>query len=487
MVGISETMCTDIQGALVAQSGEGVGKSGGGTETENLFAALLAALSGGLLVAQGELDAAVKSAVQDTQGDVAVESAGGVGSAAKMPVCLSGCPGSPIYTSGGEAALADAAQVVASDQTPVDVANAAAIDKTPVDVASIASSEDLPGDAANAAGNGQTLSSEPVVGGTGTATDQVTVVSVQHADRSAELEAPPDPDANSPPETLARVESRAEAKEAGSATAEGQKAVARGPVARGSTAGVEVAPQVERPGELESGTRPVVSGEAEQAPSGPGTARVVAHSGGEDTVPMGSGQDGRPAGNEPARGSGEKLFLDNVVQSHGAGVQRSASATENAAWRVSDVGKANIAEPVIEQTVRGVLLSVRAGASELRLRMQPEHLGELHLRVVFEDNVLSLDVNTQSTIVKSIIESNLGQLRQSLHSNGVDVGKVSVTVDPDVSSGGHFSRQAPVFQPPEGEWTGTYRGDREEQEPPLERWLRGARMRHAVNRLDLVA
>lgn len=287
MVGISETMCTELQGALVVQSGEGVGKSGGGTETENLFVALLAALSGGLLISQGELDVAVQNAVQDTQGDVAVEGVVAAGNAAPLPEGVAvplagGCSAGEVMAS-AEAAVADVAQVAATDQAPANVVDAAVIEETSADLTSVTVSDEMSADIANAAGNGQAISSEPVAGATGTADDQVTVVSVQH-------ESPPDPDANSPPELLARVESPAQAEEAGSAAPEGDRAAARGPVARGSTAGVEVAPQGERAVELESGTRPVVSGEAEPAPSGPGTARVVAHSGGEENVPMGSGR-----------------------------------------------------------------------------------------------------------------------------------------------------------------------------------------------------
>ena len=520
MIGITETVCADIQGTVLAENGEGVAKSAGGTETQNLFVALLAALSGGLVVPQGELDAVVQTAVQDLQSDVAVDGAGAIGNAAPLaegvPVTSLGGCGSEGGTPSAQTAVVDAVSAapsaqtaaagvvsvaptdealtsiantaVVTDETLVDVAAAAVgdeavlSDQTPADIANVAVADEVPAHVADAAGNGQAPLSDPTADTTGTTGDQVTVVSVQHVDRSAELESPPDPDANSPPELPAQVDSSAGAEKTGSAVAEGSKVAVRV-----SASGARVSPTGEELVEPESGAQPVLSSEADSSLSDLGPARVAAHFGGEENAAMGAGHDAPPGGNELARGSGEKLFLENLVHSQGPGTGRAVNATDNAAWRVADVGRANLAEPVIEQTVRGVLLSVRDGASEMRVRMRPEHLGELHLRLVFKENVLSLDVSAQSTVVKSILESNLGQLRQSLHSNGVEVGKVSVTVDPDVSSGGHFSREAPVFQPSEGEWTGTYRGDREQQQPPLEQWFRGARMRHAVNRLDLVA
>jgi|GEM_PF-3074808 len=494
MIGISEAVCTDVQGALLVEKNEGVGKSGG-AGTENLFAALLAALSGGLPVPQNELDVVVQEVAQDAQIDVAVDGAGAAGTTAPLP---EGC-GDEAGMPSAEAAPTDVAPALAGDEMSADIADTPAVsDEIPADVASIAASDEMAADIANSAAasdealtdvaNAAAASDKTLAditnadNTTGTADDQATVVSAHRADRSAELESPADPDANSPPKLPTRVEYSAQADKASYAAAEGNKAAARG-----SPAGAKLPAPGERPAEPETGAQPVLSSEADEVPSSPGSPRVAAHSWGDDNVPMGPRHDAQPGGNDLARGSGEKLFLESLVHSHGPGAQRAVNATENAMWRVSDVGRADLTEPVIEQTVRGVLLSVRDGASELRVRIQPEHLGELHLRMVFKDNVLSLDVNAQSTVVKSIIESNLGRLRQSLHSNGVDVGKVSVTVDPDVSSGGHFSREAPVFQPSEGEWAGTYRGDREEQKPPLEQWFRGARMRHAVNHLDLVA
>jgi len=500
MIGITETVCADIQGAVLPENGEGVGKSAGGTETQNLFVALLAALSGGLVVPQGELDTLVQGAAQDAQSDVAVDGAGSIGNAAPLPEGASATSaegyGSEAAVPNAQTAAADVISVAPTDEALRSIANTAVVnDETPVDVATAAvdeaptpvvdavvASEETLIDVADVAGNGQAPLSDPKVDTTGTAGDQVTVVSVQHPDRSAEVESPPDPDANSPPEPPAQVDSSAGAEKTGSAAIQGRNAAASV-----SASGAKISPIGEKLVEPESGTQPVVSSEADPVPSGPARAGVAAHFGGEENAPTGAGHDAPPGGNDLARGSGEKLFLENLVHSQGPGTGRAVNAADNAVWRVADVGRAHLAEPVIEQAVRGVLLSVRDGASEMRVRMRPEHLGELHLRLVFKENVLSLDVSAQSTVVKSILESNLGQLRQSLHSNGVEVGKVSVTVDPDVSSGGHFSREAPVFQPSESEWTGAYRGHREQQEPPLEQWFRGARMRHAVNRLDLVA
>jgi flagellar hook-length control protein FliK len=204
--------------------------------------------------------------------------------------------------------------------------------------------------------------------------------------------------------------------------------------------------------------------------------------GGENAL-MEAQREMQQDGNDFARGSGEKLLQGNLVHTHAMRTLRGADGFDNTMSRVSDVSNAQLTQSVIDQTVRSVLLSVRDGSSELRVRLKPEHLGELHLRVVVKDNVLHLDVSTQSTVVKSVLESNLGQLRQSLDNSGLDTGKLSVTVDPDLSSGGESNRQAHGFQPFENDWTPYRAGD----EMPSDAVSQIARMRYAVGRLDLIA
>ena len=255
--------------------------------------------------------------------------------------------------------------------------------------------------------------------------------------------------------------------------------------AAASTADPRTLAFVEEAGEPQGEILPVESTNANETGSAPsGFAHKPARA---EPALFGAQQETQQDGNDSARGQGERMFPGNLVRSHQTSAPRISNGFDSSLLRASDVTESQLAQSVVNQTVKSVLLSVRGGSSELRVRLKPQHLGELHLRVAFRDNVLHLDVSTQSTVVKSVIESNLGQLRQSLDNSGLDTGRLSVTVDPDLSSGEHSGRQAHAFQPSENDWSETYHGRHADEELTPDAVYTIARMRYAVGQLDLIA
>jgi flagellar hook-length control protein FliK len=198
-------------------------------------------------------------------------------------------------------------------------------------------------------------------------------------------------------------------------------------------------------------------------------------------------QEAPQGGDDLARGSSDRSFPEGMVPQQDVRTRQLTSTTAQDVPRSSSAAEARISQAVIDQTVKGVLLSVRNGSSELRVWLKPDHLGELQMRLVFKDNVLNVDVSTQNTAVKNVIEGNLNQLREMLDRNGVDVGRLSVTVDPELSSGGHFNRSPYAFQPVEGEWTRTYRGHTNDEQGSLDGWFRRAPVGRGANLIDVIA
>lgn len=72
-----------------------------------------------------------------------------------------------------------------------------------------------------------------------------------------------------------------------------------------------------------------------------------------------------------------------------------------------------------------ILLST--GVADMRLRLKPEHLGDLRLRIMMEEGILSATLQAQSQQVKEILESSLSTLKQSLKDHGIEVQKFVVT------------------------------------------------------------
>jgi hypothetical protein len=68
------------------------------------------------------------------------------------------------------------------------------------------------------------------------------------------------------------------------------------------------------------------------------------------------------------------------------------------------------------------------GGGEIRIRLKPENLGELHLRVVTRGNEVGLRIQASDDHAKKIIEESMGYLRESLTSSQLSLARVEVTV-----------------------------------------------------------
>jgi len=68
------------------------------------------------------------------------------------------------------------------------------------------------------------------------------------------------------------------------------------------------------------------------------------------------------------------------------------------------------------------------GGGEIRIRLKPENLGELHLRVVTRGNEVGLRIQASDDHSKKIIEESMGYLKESLSANQLSLARVEVTV-----------------------------------------------------------
>ena len=83
---------------------------------------------------------------------------------------------------------------------------------------------------------------------------------------------------------------------------------------------------------------------------------------------------------------------------------------------------------VIEQIVKGIVIQGTGGSSQIRLRLQPEHLGEVSLKLTVTGNSISASVVAQSASVRDLLLSGQSQLNRSLSDAGLTLGNFSVDV-----------------------------------------------------------
>lgn len=88
-------------------------------------------------------------------------------------------------------------------------------------------------------------------------------------------------------------------------------------------------------------------------------------------------------------------------------------------------------QSVIEQVVKGIVLRNAGNTSEVRMRLQPENLGDVSLKLTVTGNTISANIVAQNADVRHALLQNQQQLARSLAEAGLSLGKFTV----DVSGG----------------------------------------------------
>ena len=68
------------------------------------------------------------------------------------------------------------------------------------------------------------------------------------------------------------------------------------------------------------------------------------------------------------------------------------------------------------------------GGGEIRVRLKPENLGELHLRVITRGNDVGIHIQASDERAKKVLEESMSFLKESLASQNLSLGRVDLTV-----------------------------------------------------------
>ena len=104
------------------------------------------------------------------------------------------------------------------------------------------------------------------------------------------------------------------------------------------------------------------------------------------------------------------------------------------------------AHSVMDQVVKVFALQVSGENSELRIKLEPESLGEVVLHVRMESGKMQAQIDVSQAGVKAVLENNLPQLRLALQQRGIDVQRLDVSFGGERlahdSGGGNADRQS---------------------------------------------
>jgi flagellar hook-length control protein FliK len=112
---------------------------------------------------------------------------------------------------------------------------------------------------------------------------------------------------------------------------------------------------------------------------------------------------------------------------------------------------------VVDQTIQHLNLHARGDSSVVTVKLHPEELGELNIRMVMEGDQLKLQIQAQNQQVREILEQNFPRLRTAMEDQGVTVEDFQVSLSDshaDDQAGTHtdddLSRQRGSFSPEAG-------------------------------------
>lgn len=76
--------------------------------------------------------------------------------------------------------------------------------------------------------------------------------------------------------------------------------------------------------------------------------------------------------------------------------------------------------------VKQAALIERGGMSEMRIRLVPEGLGEVHVRIVGENGQIALQLSADTQYARHLLDAGIGALKQQLEAQGLHVNRVEV-------------------------------------------------------------
>ncbi len=176
----------------------------------------------------------------------------------------------------------------------------------------------------------------------------------------------------------------------------------------------ENAPPVDAAGQTAAPARtvPTISAPADTAGSD-GDAALMADSFADD-APQTAKADLPAAADTP-------VFAALVDQST-APAAADMSAAPAAAQQPAGTDPYDVAGQIVDHA----RLITRADNSEMVIKLKPEHLGELTLKIAVENGAVSATFHTSNAEVRSAIEASLPQLRQDMANQGLKVDNVGV-------------------------------------------------------------
>ena len=105
-----------------------------------------------------------------------------------------------------------------------------------------------------------------------------------------------------------------------------------------------------------------------------------------------------------------------------------------AAATMTPMGRSENLDANIQKIMNQAQIMIKDGGGEMKVRLSPEGMGEVQLKVILQDGKVSLQMATESKEAKSLLESSLGDLKKSLASHSISLDNIKVDIAPTTAS-----------------------------------------------------
>lgn len=99
----------------------------------------------------------------------------------------------------------------------------------------------------------------------------------------------------------------------------------------------------------------------------------------------------------------------------------------------------NVKNTVFNQIVEGFKLDLKDDSSEMLIKLKPDNLGDVSLKIAVERGIVIAKFDVENQIVKQAIESSLEDLKNSLNEKGFQIQELNVSVNKDPQKRHEFS------------------------------------------------
>lgn len=116
----------------------------------------------------------------------------------------------------------------------------------------------------------------------------------------------------------------------------------------------------------------------------------------------------------------------------------------------STVRGSEIADPNIEKIMNQAQMVVRKGGGEATIKMNPEGLGEVHLKIMVKEGKVNVEMATETKEAKKLIENHLSDLKASLGDQKLTMESVKIESTLKSSSDHSQNHKNPDFNQDQG-------------------------------------